>query len=98
MTVTQKEIDTNGNGYVDGNEAQKAKEKGVKNVWNNMTEQDYNNDRTRDDKLRQLYNDNNYNNSKCNNEDILLSNIIKNYKRNEKYKNYCQYIITHMSY
>ena len=37
MAITWKQIDTDGNGYVDGTEAVTAKAKGVKNVWNNMT-------------------------------------------------------------
>ena len=46
-------------------------------------------------KLKQLYNDNNDENYQYNNEDIWLSNVIKNYKRNEKYKNFCQNIMNH---
>ena len=55
MAITWKQIDTNGNGYVDCNEMRDAKQKGVKNVWNSMTEQDFNNNTTRTAKLRQLY-------------------------------------------
>lgn len=52
--VTWKQIDTNGNGYLDGNEVTKAKEKGIKNVWNNMTENDYNTGVTRQGKLAEI--------------------------------------------
>ena len=44
-------------------------------------------------KLKELYEDNNCENYKFNTENMWLSNIIKNYKRNEKYKNYCQNIM-----
>ena len=65
MAITWKQIDTNGNGYVDGNEAQKAKEKGAKNVWNSMTEEDYNKNITRNSKLNSIYNTNR---NSCENE------------------------------
>ena len=53
-TINWKQIDTNGNGYVDGNEAAEAKKKGVKNVWNEMTEADYISNTTREQKLNAL--------------------------------------------
>ena len=54
MAITWKQIDTNGNGYVDGTEAVTAKAKGVKNVWNNMTEADYKNNTGRAAKLSNI--------------------------------------------
>ncbi len=57
MAITWKQIDTNGNGYVDVNEAQKATEKGVKNVWNNMTQSDYENGITVDQKYVSIKNE-----------------------------------------
>ena len=57
MAITWKQIDKNGNGYVDGTEAQKAKEKGVKNVWNNMTQSDYENGITVDQKYVSIKNE-----------------------------------------
>ena len=54
MAITWKQIDTNGNGYVDGTEAVTAKAKGVKNVWNNMTELDYITNTTKSEKLSKI--------------------------------------------
>ena len=57
MAITWKQIDENGNGYVDRTEAQKAKEKGVKNVWNNMSQSDYENGITVDQKYESIKNE-----------------------------------------
>jgi len=51
MAITWKQIDTNGNGYVDGTEAVTAKSHGVKNIWNNMTQLDFQTNVTREQKL-----------------------------------------------
>ena len=58
MAITWKQIDTNGNGYVDGTEAAKAKSKGAKNVWNEMTEADYESGTTREQKINAIINQN----------------------------------------
>ena len=52
--ISWKQIDTNSNGYVDGNEATEAKDKGVANVWDYMMEKDFLNNTTRDQKLKYL--------------------------------------------
>ena len=52
--ISWSQVDTNGSGYVDGTEAVTAKAKGVKNVWNNMTETDYMTNITREQKLTSL--------------------------------------------
>ena len=58
--TTWKQIDTNGNGYLDGNEVTKAKKKNIKNVWINMTENDYKTGITRQGKLDEIINDYGY--------------------------------------
>ena len=51
MAITWSQIDTNGNGYVDGTEAVTAKSHGVKNIWNNMTQLDFQTNVTREQKI-----------------------------------------------
>ena len=49
--ISWKQIDTNGNGYVDGTERISAQVKGAKNVWDGMTELDFQSNTTREQKL-----------------------------------------------
>ncbi|MBR6127300.1 hypothetical protein IKQ21_06405, partial [bacterium] len=100
MTITWKQIDTNGNGYVDGAECTTAKAKGVKNVWDNMTAMDYNTGITREQKLASIIKE--FNGGMYQDEiiincyfgedaDKLRSNDIKN-KENQLITMYNQYI------
>ena len=77
-TISWKQIDTNHNGFVDGNEATVAKQKGVKNIWDYMTENDYKKNITREQKLNNCYNKSNkesvYENQIVNNINIFIGN------------------------
>ena len=90
MTVTWRQIDTDNSGYVNGGEVQAAKQKGVKNVWNHMTETDYNNGTTREQKLasiKQLFpatvNRTIYN---CNYSDDYENELLALYNKYNEYK------------
>ena len=82
MAITWKQIDTNGNGYVDGDEAQTAKQKGVKNVWNNMTEADYKNNTGRAAKLSNIISQFPDNPTEVH----IYTNIVIGYSEEEKQK------------
>ena len=55
-TISWKQIDVNGNGYVDETEPVTAKAMGVKNVWYGMTQSDFMSNTTRDKKLSMIKN------------------------------------------
>lgn len=53
-TISWQQIDSNNNGYVDGNEMEVAKENGITNIWNNMSKADFESNISKEEKLKGL--------------------------------------------